>query len=647
MSRIKKAVILAAGLGSRLKPLTDEVPKCLTEVNGKPILLQTIESLEKNGIDETAIVVGYLGERILDKFGARFRNMKLSYIWNQIYDETNSMYSTWLAREYLEEGAILIEGDTVSEEFLIRRALETDDDKTYWVVDRFGPQYDGSMSTTDKSGRIVDVNIVRGKLRTYQNNQYKSTGIVKIDREYGRQFSNWLDSDVRKGNVQIYYDLVIAKHLKDAPIFALDISGKKWIEIDSLEDLKRTEKIFMLCKYVIVVIDGAGDLPQQALGDETPLEVANIPNMDALAARGDTGLMRTMYPGLPLGSIVANLGILGYNPLRYYPNGRASFEALAQNIYLEEDEIAFRCNLVSLSNGRLKDFTAGNISDEQARAIFEMIEYDEKEFKLYPGESYRNLLIHKGGVCNAGELRCAEPHMNIGEKVNDLRISSRGEIGAKVAERLNWFMSESIRQIKEVKDNLRTCADMLFLWSPSSEPKLPSFHRKYGIDGAIVSGLGFMRGIAIAARMETRKIPGATGYSDTDLRAKYKYALNSLRYNDLAFVHVNAPDEESHNGNVHGKVQIIERIDEELIGPLIQALDKNYGGQYRIAILPDHYTLLSSGKHSDHLVPYLVYGKNIKRDDVSAYSERAVSEKSESILKSYEFMDFFLDNRDG
>lgn len=642
MNKIKNAVVLAAGLGSRLRPLTDEIPKCLTEVHGKPILAQTLDILERNGIDETLIVVGYLGQSIIDKFGSKYGRMHLKYIWNRIYDETNSMYSAWLARDFLEKGALLIEGDTVFEEALISRVLLTDETRSYWVLDKFGPQYDGSMSTTDEDGRIVDVRIVRGKLNEYRDNYFKSTGVLKIDSEYGKLFSAWLDNDVNAGNVQIYYDLVITKHIDDAAIYACDITGKEWMEIDSLQDLRRTEEIFTPTKYIIIVIDGAGDLPLHVLEDKTPLEHASVPNLDMLAMKGHTGLMRTMYPGLPLGSIVANLGILGYNPLRYYPNGRASFEALAQDIFLQEHEVALRSNLVSLSDGSLKDFTAGNISDDIARAVIQKIEYDRLAYQLYPGQSYRNLLIAKGVECHPSELKCSEPHMNIGGKIEDLIIRGEGSSSRELAERLNQFMLSSAEQIKKINEKLHTPADMLFLWSPSSEPKLPSFHKKHGIDGAVVSGLDFMRGIAIAARMENKKIQGATGYSDTDLQAKFKYAVNSLRYNDLVFIHVNAPDEESHNRDVIGKVKIIEKIDKELIGPMKNYLDNNYQDKYRLAVLPDHYTLVSDGKHSDHLVPYAVYGSGIKRDDVQSFCERSIGQKSRTIIKSYEFMDFFI-----
>jgi len=244
MNEIKKSVILAAGLGSRLKPLTDEVPKCLTEINGKPIIKQEIEILEKNCIQETVVVVGYMGDVVINKIGFRYRNMKISYLWNKIYDETNTIYSAWLARKYLEDGAILIEGDTFFEEALVYKVLARDKDRTFWIADRFMPEYEGSMSIIDKNSRIVEIRIVRGQLAQYKDNYYKSTGILKITSEYGKKFSQWLDEEVKKGNVNIYYDLVIAKHLHDYPIYVYDVTGLKWAELDSLEDLKRAEKIF-------------------------------------------------------------------------------------------------------------------------------------------------------------------------------------------------------------------------------------------------------------------------------------------------------------------------------------------------------------------------------------------------------------------
>ncbi len=642
MAQINTAVILVAGLGSRLKPLTDEVPKCLTEVNGRSILERTLDALVQNGFKKVVIVVGYLGKVIVQKIGTRFGPLEIEYIWNEVYDETNSMYSAWLARTYLQEGALLIEGDTLYEQNILRRVLQTPADKTYWVVNRFTPEFLGSMSIADSEGRIRQLEIVRERLVEYQENQYKSTGILKIAPEYGKLFSGWLDEDVRQGQVQIYYDMVIAKHLEDEPIYVFDITGSKWVEVDSFDDLRIAEAQFRLTKYVIVVIDGAADLPIPSLGDRTVLEAAQIPTIHELASRGMTGLMRTIYPGLPIGSIVANMGLLGYNPVRYYPSGRASFEALGQNIFLGDNDITFRCNLIALEDGKIKDFTSDNISDQQARQIIENLSLPSDEFRLYPGQSYRNLLITRHTSSAAKDFISWEPHHNIGRPIEELLLVGKTPEAEKLAKVLNEFMFHSIDQIKELNKKFQTPADMIFLWSPSATPWLPAFQRKYNITGAVVCGLDFLRGIAYAAGLDASKVPGATGYSDTNLQAKLEFAQNRLRYHDLAFVHINAPDEEAHRLDPVAKVRILEKIDRELIKPLYHFLESNFAGEYRIAILPDHYTLSKDGTHTDHLVPYLVYGKGIKRDDVRQFTEKAVSAKSVSIIKSYEFMDFFL-----
>ncbi len=244
MSNIKKAVILAAGLGSRLKPLTDDAPKCLTEVNGRILLEHTLDILEKNGIDETAIVIGYLGDIITDRIGQQFRNMKVTYIRNDIYDKTNTMYSTWLARDYLRQGTILIEGDTIFEEALIKQLLRTHPDNACWVGDRFSPEYNGSMSTTDSEDRIINVRIVREELSEYPDNHFKSTGVLKIAPDYGKSLTRWLEEDIGRDDVKIYYDIVISRHLEDAPIYICNFTGGQWCEIDDMDDLKRAEKLF-------------------------------------------------------------------------------------------------------------------------------------------------------------------------------------------------------------------------------------------------------------------------------------------------------------------------------------------------------------------------------------------------------------------
>ena len=642
MSNIKNALILAAGLGSRLKPMTYEEPKCFTEVNGKTIIEQTLAALEKKGIKNTVIVVGYLGHIIQNRLGDRYGNMTLSYIESKVYKETNSMYSAWLARHILEKGALLIEGDTVFDEMLIEKALNSDEDKSYWVLDRFRPEYDGSLCIGQPGGRIEDHRIVRGKLSEYKDTYFKSTGVLKVTPEYGKLFSKWLDRYVQENDVKIYYDIVIARHLKDAPLYILDITETRWFEIDTPEDLVRAEQIFQPKRYVVITIDGAADEPVPELDNKTPLEYSNMPTLDYLTQRGRTGLLKTCYDGLPVCSIVANLGIIGYNPWRYYPNGRASLEALAQEIYLNPGDIAFCCNFVTCKDGILTDFTAQNIPSEISQPIVQKLNKELYEFELYAGQSYRNTLIYRSANVDVSKLKLYEPHENIGRPV-ELLWPQGSDIESKiVAEKLNKMMVVSKEILEDMNKSYSSEATMLFPWSASTEPKFPSFHRKFNVDGAIICGLDFMRGIGIAARMECKKIHGATGNSDTDLEAKLRVAKNTLRYNELAYIYINAPDEEAHKHNAKGKITILEKIDRQLIEPLMEHLEENYLGNYRIAVLPDHYTTTKDGRHGIKPVPYVVFGHGIDPDAVHIFTEEVIEKNSKSLLKSYEFMDFLL-----
>lgn len=244
MKKIKTAIILAAGLGNRLRPLTNELPKCLTEINGKTILISIMENLESIGIEKVAVVIGYLGDAIIKSIGRRYKSMAVDYILNDIYYKTNTMYSVWLANEYLRQGAVLVEGDCILEDRIMEILVAADQRKSYWVADQFSEHFDGSMLTADKKGRIIGIQIVKGKLAAYRENYFKSAGTLKLNANYGSKFCRWLDEEVKMGNVNIYYDLILANHLTDAPIYICNIKGLKWQEIDNLEDLYAAEKIF-------------------------------------------------------------------------------------------------------------------------------------------------------------------------------------------------------------------------------------------------------------------------------------------------------------------------------------------------------------------------------------------------------------------
>ncbi len=255
VATVSKAIILAAGLGSRLDPLTKDIPKCLVRVQGKPLLRNTLEKLERAGIEETVILVGYLANVVRKEIGSHLGRMKITYIESERYKETNNMYSLWLAREYLEQGAVLLEGDVIFDEKILTKALN--DERSLWIVDRFTEGMDGSMSTTDSKGKITEIQIIRQTLPAYKDNFHKSVGILKLTPEYGQSFSKWLDEDVQAGKVSLYYDLVLQPRLDQQPLYVCSIDNLKWFEIDTYEDLQKAEKLFggdAGMKYEIVPI---------------------------------------------------------------------------------------------------------------------------------------------------------------------------------------------------------------------------------------------------------------------------------------------------------------------------------------------------------------------------------------------------------
>jgi 2,3-bisphosphoglycerate-independent phosphoglycerate mutase len=398
-------------------------------------------------------------------------------------------------------------------------------------------------------------------------------------------------------------------------------------------------------KCVIILPDGACDFPVKKLGGKTPLEAARTPSIDSMARKGTTGLMQTSFHNLPIGSIVANMGILGFNPLEYYPNGRASFEALAQGIELGKNDIAFRCNFISVERGKISDFTAGMINDYLAKKMIDGIKIDNR-FELYAGQSYRNLLILRDAKFRASDIICFEPHMNIGERVRERLSVGTTHDSIKYAKIMNRFLLDSMKQIKGLNKKLKTKVDMLWPWSPSYKPFLPSFEEKFGISGGVVAGLDFMRGIGISCGMVSEEVPGATGYIDTDLRAKLEAAKDVLENNDFVFIHVNAPDEESHAQSVENKIKAIEDIDKKIAGPMLKFLEEIHE-DFRIAVIVDHYTLLSDKTHNNRAVPFAVYGKGIEPDECQVYSEKEVEKKGNGrVIKSYQFMDWFIGKRD-
>ena len=378
-------------------------------------------------------------------------------------------------------------------------------------------------------------------------------------------------------------------------------------------------------KTVILIGDGMADLPVPELGGLTPLEYAYLPHMHLLARRGLTGLVRTCYPGLPVESAVANLGILGYDPRLVYPGGRASFEALARGISLKDGDLALRCNLISIDQQRrITDFTAATISDGDALRIISSLSTDGTPFEIYSGQSYRNLLIVRNCPARARDLVVSPPHQHLGQCVDDLLVRGNTPEAQSLAQELNSFLLGTIDQLRRINRSFRSRADMCWVWSPSERPGLTPFEAQTGLLGAVVCGIDTIRGIGIAAGMFCEQIPGVTGYADSNFQAKCAYAMRYLQDYDLVYIHINSPDEESHQHSVEGKVSTLERIDREVLGPLMAKLNADHRDDYRVAVMPDHFTLVSTGEHKAFPAPFAAFGAGLAADPVGSFSEREI-----------------------
>ncbi len=377
-------------------------------------------------------------------------------------------------------------------------------------------------------------------------------------------------------------------------------------------------------KYIVVVPDGAADRPIEKLGGKTPLEAAHTTNMDYLAQNGSQGLLHSIPKGMAPGSEIGNLSLLGYRPDKYF-TGRAPLEAANLGLDLADNEIAFRCNLVTIYEGVMKDYSAGHISTDEAETIIKTLNENipEDDVNFYVGKSYRHLMILKTHAFkNFAKLKCIPPHDILDKKIAKHLPQGGPEalILLKLMERAQKILSNHpTNQVRaDLGDNP---ANAIWLWGQGIKPQLPSFKELYGLNGSIISAVDLVNGIGRLAGLEVISVPGVTGYYDTNYRGKAEYALKSLKEKDFVFIHVEAPDEASHNGDLQAKIAAIEAIDRDIIGTIL-----NHFGPHddiRILVLPDHPTPVELRTHTSHPVPFVMYGKGIASDGQIAYNERS------------------------
>ena len=370
-------------------------------------------------------------------------------------------------------------------------------------------------------------------------------------------------------------------------------------------------------KFAVILGDGMADLPLAALQGKTPLEAAKKPNMDRLASLGRNGLASTVPEGFPPGSDVANLSVAGYEPQKYY-TGRAPLEAAAMGVRLDEGDIAFRCNFVTIEEGIMQDYSAGHITTEESRELIEALRPLMPEQRLYAGVSYRNLLVLKEG----GRAVCTPPH-----DISDQPVQEhlpRGEGAERLLELMESAKSVLARHpvnLKRVAAG-RKPANAIWLWGQGPAPAMPSFQELYGIRGAMISAVDLLKGIGVYAGLEVIDVPGATGTIDTNYEGKVQATLEALRRLDFVYLHIEAPDEAGHEGDLEQKIRAIELFDQLVVGPLIEGL-KSSGEEWRVLLLPDHATPISIKTHSRDPVPFTIMGKGIEPDRVERFDEES------------------------
>jgi len=400
-------------------------------------------------------------------------------------------------------------------------------------------------------------------------------------------------------------------------------------------------------KYAIIIPDGCADEPQESLGGKTPLEAARTPNMDAIAAAGVVGRANHVPASLPAGSDVANLSLLGYDPMAHF-TGRAPLEAAAQGIELGKDDWAIRCNLVTVEQQTMRDFTAGHISTEEATALLATAQESlgSDRLKFYPGVSYRNLLVYRGTgaqVPFSNDTRATPPHDLTDQTVlNDYPRGPGSDL-------LNQLMHDSVALFadhpvnKARKQAGKSPATNIWLWGQGRTPALESFATAYGRRGAMITAVDLLRGLAALIGWDRIEVPGATGYLDTDYAAKGRYAIDALPNTDIICVHVEATDEASHEGRVDAKIAALEEIDRHIVAPLHAALKAQ--GEYRILVLPDHPTPVRTKTHSHGAVPFTIAGTGVSSDTHKTYDERAANLSGLSFDPGWKLMRYFLDGK--
>lgn len=397
-------------------------------------------------------------------------------------------------------------------------------------------------------------------------------------------------------------------------------------------------------KYLVLLGDGMADYPLEELGGKTPLIAARTPNMDFLVRNGLLGRVCTIPQGLPPGSDVANLSVMGYDPRRYF-TGRAPLEAASLRLHLAPDDGAFRCNLVTLrdegSATFMEDFSAGHITNEDSHLLIKSLQeaLGDDRIAFYPGVGYRHLMVWKGGQTG---MATTPPHDITGQEVHPYLPQGDG------ADLLLRLMGKSKDVLAAHPVNQRRIsqgkkpATSIWLWGQGKSLTIPSFQDKFHCTGAVISAVDLIKGIGLAAGLDTINVPGATGFLDTNYIGKANYALDALEHKDFVYVHVEAPDEAAHNGSIPDKIRAIEDFDEKVVGTVLGRGTRL--PELCIMVLPDHATPICTKTHAADPVPFVIYPSpsGMAPNGFQTYDESSAQQSDLAFAHGYELMEFFI-----
>lgn len=397
-------------------------------------------------------------------------------------------------------------------------------------------------------------------------------------------------------------------------------------------------------KYVVLIGDGMADEPLEEIGGMTVLQKANTSNMDYITTYGRAGLAQTVPEGLAPGSDVANMSIVGYDPKKYY-SGRAPLEAASMGVELEKDDVAFRCNLITIKDDLITDYSSGHITNNEAKEIIETVdaELGDERFSFHPGISYRHLMVSKNSL--GANTECVPPHDVIDENRHEhMPKGEDSEVISELIESSMKILADHPVNNKRIAEG-KNPGNSIWLWGQGFAPAFTAFGELYGLRGAIISAVDLVKGIGIYAGLDVIEVPGATGYLDTNYIGKAEYAMEALKDHDFVFVHVEAPDEAGHMGDMNAKIQAIEDFDEKVVGTVLKAA-KEMDDDVTIMVLPDHPTPIALRTHTSVPIPVAIYCTSEENvDDADAFNEESVKKGALGTVYAADLVGMLINNK--